>query len=440
MAEPQPRPYRALRHRDFRLLGSATLISIVGTQMQNVGIDWHIYVLTRSPLALGSLGLVRVFPIIVFSMWGGIVADRHDRKRVQFCTQSFMAAVAVLLGLATYFGRDSVWLVYLLTALTAAATAFDAPARQALVPRLVPAEDLAGALSINVTLFHIAMILGPSLAGIIIAASGGRGAHSTRALAPIYFANAGSFLAVLVALLLLRASGKPEDSARMRESWVASLRAGLNFLFSARIIVWTMALDFFATLFAGAISMLPIVADQVLHVGAEGYGWLRAATGAGALLASIVTAVHPLPRRQGPILLSAVAFYGATTLVYGLSRNFYLTLAALAAAGAADLFSTVIRATLRQVLTPDELRGRITAFNMIFFIGGPQLGEMEAGFVASLFPPAALGAMVSIASGGAATVLLAGLVALFAPLVRQYTLTVGEAARQPAPVSNAPPD
>jgi MFS family permease len=423
-----------LRHRDFRLLASATLISIIGTQMQNVGIDWHIYVLTRSPFALGSLGLVRVVPMILLSMWGGIVADRHDRKRVQFTTQAVMAAIAMLLGLATYFGRDTVWLIYMLTGLTAATNAFDAPARQALVPRLVPAEDLPGALSMNLTFSHIAIITGPSIAGLIIGASGSAASHNTRGLAALYFANAGSYLAVLVALLSLRASGRPEASAKHSESWRASLHAGFKFLFSTRIIVWTMALDFFATLFSGAISLLPIVADQILHVGARGYGWLRAAPGAGALLSSIGAAVHPLPRRQGPLLLWAVAAYGGATVVYGLSHSFYLTLFALAASGGADLISTVIRQTLRQVLTPDELRGRITAFNMIFFMGGPQLGEMEAGFVASLFPPAALGTVISITSGGSATLLLVGLIALFAPAVRRYTLTAQEAAAQPQPV------
>jgi MFS family permease len=422
MSELQQPAYLTLRHPDFRRLGGATLVSIIGTQMQNVGIDWHIYVLTRSPLALGSVGLVRVLPIILFSMWGGVVADRYDRKRLQFCTQAAMATIALLLGLATYLGRDSVWLVYLLTALTAAANAFDGPARQALVPRLVPAEDLPGALTMNITFMHIAMILGPSIAGIIIGAAGGPGSHTTRGLAPIYFANAGSFLAVLVALATLRASGKPEPNSQQQEGWVASLRAGLQFLFSTRIIVWTMVLDFFATLFSGAISLLPIVADQILHVGAQGYGWLRASTGAGALLASIITTVHAPPRKQGRLLLWSVAAYGTATVVYGVSHNFYLTLAALAASGAADLVSTVIRSTVRQVLTPDELRGRITAFNMIFFIGGPQLGEMEAGFVASLFSSAAFGTIVSIASGGAATILLVGLVAMFAPVVRNYEL------------------
>ncbi len=416
------RPYHALRHRDFRLIGGGTLISIIGTQMQNVGIDWHIYVLTHSPLALGSLGLVRVVPLILLSMWGGVVADRHDRKRVQLCTQSVMATGALLLALATWTGRDSLWLIYTLTALNAAANAFDGPARQALVPRLVTRDDLPGALSLNLTFMHVGMIVGPSLAGILIAASGQSLQYATRGLAPIYAANAVSFLAVIVALTLVRASGRPDFTNKEREHWGESLRAGMRFLFSVKIIVWTMSLDFFATLFSGAISLLPIIADQVLHVGPIGFGWLRGGQAAGALLASMFTAMYKLPRRQGPILLWSVAAYGAATIFYGLSRNFWLTLFALMATGAADLVSTVIRATLRQVLTPDELRGRITGFNMIFFIGGPQLGEMEAGFVASLLPTAALGAMVSIASGGAATLLLVAIIAVATPLVRTYEL------------------
>jgi hypothetical protein len=275
----------------------------------------------------------------------------------------------------------------------------------------------------NLTFMHVAMITGPSLAGLIIASSGGAGTHSTRVLGSIYFANSASFLAVMLALALLRASGRPEPTAgAQREGWLASLKIGFRFMLSAKVILWTMVLDFFATLFSGAISLLPVVADQILHVGAQGYGWLRSATGAGALLASMVTAVYPLPRRQGPVLLWAVAAYGAATVVYGISHDFYLTLFALAATGAADLFSTVIRSTARQILTPDELRGRITAFNMVFFIGGPQLGEMEAGFTASLFGSAALGTMISITSGGAVTLLLVAFFAMFVPVMRNYEL------------------
>jgi len=396
--------------------------------MQNVGIDWHVYVLTHSPLALGTVGLVRVLPIVFFSMWGGVVADRYDRKWVQFITQSILATNALLLALATWFGRDSVWLIYGITALTGATSAFDAPARQALIPKLVPADDLQGALSINLMGFQIGVIVGPALAGMLIALGGVRDAHHTQHLAIIYFANAMSFVAVLVALLMMRTSGRPERRMAGPSHPTELLREGIRFLFSTPVIVWTMSLDFFATLFSGAISLLPIVADQVLHVGATGYGWLRAGTGAGALVSSLIVAVVPLPRKQGPILLWSVAAYGAATIVYGLSRSFVLTFVALCCVGAADLVSTVVRQTLRQILTPDELRGRITAFNMIFFLGGPQLGEFEAGAVAALFPPAAFGAMVSIASGGAITILVVAIVAAAAPVVRNYTLRTEQAA------------
>ncbi len=416
------RPYHSLRHRDFRLLGIATLVSIVGTQMQNVGVDWHIYLLTHSPLALGFVGLVRVLPIIALSLWGGVIADRHDRKRVMFAAQSVMAAAALLLALATLAHRETLWLIYLLTALASAATAFDNPARQALIPRLVSTEDLPGALSLNLTFFHVAMIAGPAASGIVIAATSRWSGSGTRGLSLIYFGNAVSFAAVLVALLLIRTSGRAAKKEKAPPTMRHALADGLRFVFRTPIMVSTMALDFFATLFSGAMSLLPIVSDQILHVGPAGYGWLRSAPAIGALAGSLFTAIHALPRRQGPIFLWAVAAYGIATVVYGLSRSYPLTFAALAAAGLADLVSTVIRQTLRQVITPDDLRGRMTSVNMIFFMGGPQLGEMEAGFVASLFSSTALGAAFSIVSGGVATVVVVATVALAAPVVRKYDL------------------
>jgi len=415
------RPYHALKHRDFRLLGTATLISIIGSQMQNVGIDWHIYLLTHSPLALGFVGLVRVLPIIAFSLWGGVIADRHDRKRVMFIAQAVMAVSAVVLAVATLLHRETVWLIYLLTAVASAATAFDNPARQALIPRLVSTEDLPGALSLNLTFFHIAMIAGPAVSGLVIAATSGMGG-GTRGLSIIYFGNALSFGAVLMALLLIRASGRVVSAGSVRLRIGSALADGLRFVFRTPIMVSTMALDFFATLFSGAMSLLPIVSDQILHVGPAGYGWLRSAPAIGALIGSLYTAVHALPRRQGPLFLWAVGGYGLATIVYGLSRSYLLTFAALAAAGLSDLISTVIRQTLRQVITPDDLRGRMTSVNMIFFMGGPQLGEMEAGFVASLFRSTASGAAFSIVSGGLATILVVAIVALSAPVVRQYDL------------------
>jgi MFS family permease len=416
------RPYLALRNRDFRLLGIATLFSLVGTQMQNVAVDWHIYLLTHSPLALGFVGLTRVVPTIALSLAGGIVADRLDRKIVMFASESVMAVSAVALAWVTFRGGDSLAWIYGLTAVNAAANAFDGPARQALVPRLVPKEDLPGALSINLTFFHAALIGGPAITGLMLVA-GGRSVGTARpVLGAIYAMNAVSFGAVLLALLAIRTSGRMEAPASGAEHPVAALRAGLRFVFRTPIMVSTMALDFFATFFAGALALLPIIADQVLHAGASGYGWLRAAPAVGALAGSVLTTVHPLPRRQGRVFLWAVVAYGAATVVYGLSRSFALTFAALAATGFADLISTVIRQTLRQIITPDELRGRMTSVNMIFFMGGPQLGEMEAGFVASLFP-AAVGAVVSVVSGGLATIAVAAVIAAVAPVVRKYDLS-----------------
>jgi MFS family permease len=322
--------------------------------------------------------------------------------------------------------------IYLLNAVQAAATAFDNPARQALVPRLVPLGDLPGALALNLTMFHTAMIAGPGLAGMLIAGGSApgaapavAGASETASLGLIYALNAASFLFVLAAIATMRASGRVGGSEGPRESPREALRSGLRFVFTTPLMVWTMTLDFFATFFSGAMSLLPIVADQVLHVGARGYGWLAAAPAAGALMGSLYTSVRPLPRRQGLALLWAVAAYGLATIVYGLSRSYLLTFLALAGTGLADVVSTVIRQTLRQLITPDELRGRMTAVNMIFFLGGPQLGELEAGLVASLFASATVGVTVSIVSGGLVTLVATAVVAAATPLIRGYVGTAG---------------
>ena len=419
------RPYRALRHRDFRWLWISQLVSQTGSQMQVVAINWHIYLLTHSALALGFVGLTRVVPVILFSLWGGILADRLDRRRLMFATQSAMTLVSIALAVLAWSGHGAVWSIYALNALQAAAAAFDNPARQALIPRLVPRQDLPGALAMNLTMFHLAMIGGPGLAGLLIAGhaavSPGAGpASGTGALAILYLLNAVSFLGVLLALAFMQASGRVDEAESGRESPLESLRSGLRFVFTTPIMVWTMALDFFATFFAGAMSLLPIVADQILKVGPAGYGWLVSAPAFGALAGSLYTSLHPLPRRQGRVLLWAVAAYGLATVVYGVSRSFLLTFGALMATGLADVVSTVIRQTLRQLLTPDAFRGRMTSVNMIFFMGGPQLGEMEAGLVASLFASAALGVTVAVVSGGLATLVVAGYVAAATPLVRDY--------------------
>ncbi len=391
--------------------------------MQVVAINWHVYLLTKSPLALGFVGLTRVVPLVAFSLLGGVVADRYDRRRVMTATQIAMTAVALGLWGTTALHRESLWVLYSLNALSAAAVAFDGPSRQALIPRLVPHEDLPGALSLNLSVFQASLIGGPALAGLLIAHAGA----GTRGLASIYLLNAASFLAVIYALATMHTSGaaSPEAGKAPMES---ALREGLRFVFTTPLMVWTMGLDFLATFFSGATSLLPIFADQVLKVGARGYGILAAAPAVGALAGSLYLSLRPLPSRQGRLFLWSVAAYGVATVVFGFSRSFWLTLVALAGVGLSDAISTVIRQTLRQFITPDRLRGRMTSVNMIFFMGGPQLGELEAGFVASLFASAAIGVTVSVVSGGIATILVTGAIAAAAPVIRRYDYWKSEAA------------
>ncbi len=426
--ESYGRPYLAFRHPEFRRFAIAWLVSLLGTQMQNVAIDWHVYVLTHSPLALGAIGLTRVVPVILFSLWGGIVADRRDRRTIMLVTQTLLTGVAVTLSILTLTGRDRVALIYLMTALAAGAAAFDNPARHALVPRLVPVADLPGALSIMLTTFQLAAIGGPALAGLLIAHGGTLGLlpdlGGTRGLAVIYVLNALSFGGVISVLATMRTSGAVTAPAGETVPPLTALREGLAFVFRTPVMVWTMLLDFFATFFSGSMSLLPIFADQVLSIGAVGYGWLRAAPGVGAVIGAAYTSLRRLPTKQGRVFLGAVAAYGAATVLFGLSRLPVLTLASLALVGLTDTVSTVVRQTVRQLVTPDALRGRMTSVNMIFFMGGPQLGELEAGFVASLFASAVIGVTVAVVSGGVATIAVAAFVAAVAPAVREYDVNV----------------
>jgi MFS family permease len=425
------RPYHALRHPEFRRVWASQLVSQVGSQMQSVALHWHIYLLTGSPLALGLVGLTRALPTVLFSLWGGVVADRRDRRLVMLAAQSGMALVAVALAGLTLAHRETLLALYLLNALGAAAGAFDNPSRQALIPRLVPAASLPGALALNLAMFQTALIAGPGLAGLVLAGSGtggftglphgAPGRAGTHAIAIIYGLNALSFLGVLAVLARLKTSGRVEAPAGgVHEPPLAALKEGLRFVLTTPVMVWSTGLDFVATFFAGAMSLLPIVADKVLGVGPAGYGMLVASPAIGAFIGSIYTAARPLPRRQGRLLLASIALYGFATVVFGLSRSYVLTGFALALTGLADLVSTVIRQTLRQLLTPDRLRGRMTGVNMMFFIGGPQLGEVEAGLVASLFASAATGVTVSIVFGGVMTLLAAAVVAAATRVIREY--------------------
>jgi len=408
MATP-PSSFVALQHRNFRLLWVGQLVSFSGTMMQSAAILWHVSLLVpedRKALALGMVGLVRIVPIVIFSLVSGVVADVLDRRRLMLVTQGVMAAFAGILALLTFRGLHVIWPIYLLAALGSAAAAFDGPARQSLVPNLVPREHLANAISLNTIMAQLAAVAGPSLAGLVIAALG---------VGWAYLFNGLSFLVVIAALLLMRNVRAAGGEQRTDISLTAALE-GLQFVFSAAMIRSTMLLDFFATFFSSATALLPIFAQDVLHVGARGYGWLYAAPSLGALLAS-GGMVHQIERidRRGRVLLWAVAAYGAATVVFGVSRSFLLTFACLALSGAADTVSMVLRNIIRQMMTPDRLRGRMTSVNMIFFMGGPQLGELEAGLVANWF-----GAPVSVVSGGVGCLAVTALLALTTPALRRY--------------------
>lgn len=362
--------------------------------MQLVAINWHVYLLTKSPLALGAVGLVRVVPIVLCSLVGGLVADAFDRRRLIVITQTVMLLSAGALAAITASGSESVWPIYILTAISSAAVAFDNPSRQALLPMLVPSEVFPNAVSLSLIAYQVSTIGGPALAGLILSVFSQQSAQSGPAF--VYALNAFSFLAVIIAVLLMRVSGRAGvgESEASRIS-LDALREGLRFVWRTPIIVQTMTLDFVATFFASATALLPIFAAEILHVGARGLGVLAAAPAVGSVLAALMMARLGLVRRQGATVIGAIAVYGVATIAFGLSKIFWLSLLMLAVTGAADTVSTVLRQTIRQLVTPNHLRGRMTSVNMIFFMGGPQLGEMEAGAVAKL-----IGAPLSVVTGG----------------------------------------
>ncbi len=395
----------ALKHRRFFLLWLGLLISIAGTQMQIWALFWHIRDLTDQPIALGGIGLARILPVILFSLIGGALADSSNRRRIIFYTQSIAALLALVLGLFTQFGHITLWHIYIITALNAIAVAFDGPARQSLVPNLVPAEDLPNAFSLTSIAFQTGSVVGPALSGFVIAAWGQQA---------VYYINAASFLAVIIALALIGDVPQKIDKSANGVS-LSSIGDGIRFILSKPIIFSTMILDFIATFFASANTLMPFVARDVLHVGVVEYGWLSAAQSVGAVSMALTLSQVRSVRRQGPLFLGAVAVFGMATVVFGLSRSVALAWIALAVTGAADGLSTIIRNTIRQLQTPDHIRGRMTSVNQIFFQGGPQLGEIEAGAVAQLF-----GAPFAIISGGIGCVIGLGLVVWKWPQLMAY--------------------
>ena len=398
----------ALKHRNFALLWAGLLISMVGTQMQQWALFWHISQLSKDPIAVSVVGGVRFVAVLGFSLFGGLMADRYNRRNILFFTQTTALLVALILGLLTLTRSIQLWHIYLLTGCQAVAMAFDLPARQALVPNLVPRDILPSAFSLQSIAFNTGAIVGPALSGIVIGYLGQEA---------VYFINALSFLAVIFALMLLKTVH--QRSAAIKTGIRAALtdiRDGVRFIRNQPLILSSMILDFIATFFSSANTLLPYFAQNVLHVGEVAYGWLAAAQSIGAVTVGLVASQYNRIGRQGPLLLGSVVVFGLATVLFGVARIYALVFIALIFIGAADSVSTIIRNTIRQLITPDSLRGRMTSINQIFFMGGPQLGEIEAGAVAQYF-----GVPIAIISGGVGAILGVWLVASLWPALTRYS-------------------
>lgn len=397
-------PFQSLKYQNFRNLMAGHLVSRIGSEMQNVAINWHVYTLTGSPLSLGIIGFVRFLAVIFFSPLGGIAADKFDRKKVMFVSQLFMILFSGILALITLNGTVSPLYIYILIAGTSIASAFDTPCRQAIVPQLVPQKHLINALSLNTVIWQAAVVIGPSIGGFAIAYLGE---------GIVYLINTLSFFAFITALAGVTPPHQEKDRT---VSWsLKSFSEGIHFIIRSPLIYSTMFLDFLATFFSTANVLLPVFAKDILMVGPQGLGFLYASASVGAVIAGLFVSSLGHFRHQGKVLLTAVGAYGLTTILFGLSRNFYLSLLFLFFAGAADSVSTIIRNTLRQLATPNNLRGRMVSINMIFFMGGPQLGEAEAGIAAAM-----IGTGPSVVLGGIMTVTITLLVAKLVPALRKY--------------------
>lgn len=396
--------YPALRSADFRLLWLGQLISSSGTQMQFVAINWQIYVLTDSPIALGLIGLARFVPIVLFALVGGVIADRYNRKKVLLVSQTLLMILAGVLTITTITNTITPWIIYLVTAILSSIVPFDSAARQAFVPNLVDRKYFANAMSLNVIMMQTSKVAGPVLAGFLIGYFG---------VGSVYLINAFSFVAMLCAVLMIKTSG--EVQGKVAEMSLAAVKEGLVFVKGHTIIWSTMVLDFFSTLFSSATALLPIFAKDILAVGPQGLGILYAAPSIGAVAMGFLLAHMGTLRKEGRLLLLAIASYGLGTILFGLSHNFFLSIVALIIVGAGDSISTIIRNVVRQLNTPDSIRGRITGINMIFFMGGPELGEFEAGMVAAW-----IGAPLSVVTGGIGTLVAVALVAILIPKLRNY--------------------
>ena len=404
--ETRPRsrlPVHVLRHRDYRYLWAGQFVSTLGTQMHAVALSYQLYQLTGSVVQLGLLGLVRAIALMVTSLIGGAVADAKDRRVVMLVTQTVLLALSLSIAVATYLDAISVPMLYIVAALIAATSAFDGPARQALIPALVPRHELASAMSLNILAMSIARMAGPAVGGFIVALVG---------VATTYVIDGASFLATIGALLIMRTR---VELPELRATGISAVAEGLRFIRSTPVIWGIMVLDFLATLLGSTIGLAPVFAEDVLKAGPQGLGLLLSAPAAGAVLGGLIVSLLPQVSRPGRVLVLSVVVYGVFLALFGLSTSLVLALLALAGAGAADSVSVAMRHTVRNLATPDELRGRVAAAHSALAMGGPRLGEFQSGMTAFLVGP-----RYAMVLGGLAVVAVSGLMSWIAPAVLRY--------------------
>ena len=398
-------PYQSLRVRDFRLLLLGNSIATFGEQMLTLALGWELYLRTGSAFLLGMVGLAEIFPALLFSLYAGQVADRYNRKRIIVVTQLIVALASLGLTALSYW-QGPLILIYGCLLVMGAAMTFNTPAATTLPASILPEEAFENAATWSSSSWQLATVIGPAAAGAIIAIM--------NSATLVYTLNALASLVFVLLLIPIKPTRTLSKCVIEERSTWRSIGEGMSFLRRTPVLLGAITLDLFAVLFGGATTLLPIFATTILHVGAIGLGWLRAAPSIGALVVALTLAHRPPFQRAGRTLLLVVAGFGLATIVFGVSRSFWLSLVMLLALGGLDNVSVVIRSTLALTRTPDEMRGRVAAINGLFVNASNQLGGFESGLTAQLLGPA-----VSVAGGGVGTILVVVAVALAWPELRR---------------------
>ncbi|MCB0061043.1 MAG: MFS transporter [Caldilineaceae bacterium] len=417
-------PYAAFRIPAYRWYIIGWFLASVGTRIQSVAIGWEMYQRTGQPLSLGLVGLAQALPTMLLALPAGYLADKFSRPRLVMISLTAMTVTSLGLGWLS-FTNGATWWMYTLLLLDASAVMIGRPARVALVPQLVPAAVFPNAVTWNTSLMQISGVLGPAVGGLIVAQYV-PAAYVVTALSSLLFI-------FMLARLKFRVDGPRAGTATFQ-----TLVAGVQFVFNARILLTMISLDLFAVLLGGAVYLLPIYAEDILDVGAAGFGWLRAAPAVGAFVMAILMVYMPPMKRAGWSLLLNVAGFGVATIVFGVSQSFWLSFAMLFLTGAFDNVSMVVRQTLQQLLTPDHMRGRVSAVTSVFVGASNELGGLESGLVAQW-----LGPVFSVVSGGIGTILVVMVTAWVSPELRRFGALHEakpiEVPEEPAPTSPGRP-